>query len=295
MKLYAWLTFLALCAATAVADEEAADNAAPVEAHTPTKNTIGMTMVPIPAGTFHMGSPDREPGRNNNEGQVEATITKPFLMSDTEVTQEQWTAVMGNSPWDGAVSNSFAKKGPRFPAVGVTWDDAMAFCKELTDSERKAGKVPADVTYSLPTEAQWEFACRAGSANAYAFGHAASKLGDYAWWGGDISDGNARAEPYAHEVGGKQPNAWNLFDMHGNVSEWCLDGFEDTLPGGTDPLTPASGYDRAVRGGGWTDGHGNCRSAWRWRESSASSSYSRGFRVVRTLGTADGTAAEDSK
>ena len=99
MTLYAWLTFLALCAATAVADEEAADKAAPAEASAQITNSIGMTLVPIPAGTFQMGSPDREPGRNNNERQVEVTITKPFLISDTEVTQKQWTEVMGNSPW----------------------------------------------------------------------------------------------------------------------------------------------------------------------------------------------------
>jgi formylglycine-generating enzyme required for sulfatase activity len=231
-----------------------------------------------------MGSPDREPGRNNNEGQVEVTITKPFLISDTEVTQEQWTEVMGNSPWEGAVSNSFAKKGPRFPAVGISWDDAVAFCKELTDSERGAGKIPSDVSYSLPTEAQWEYACRAGSRKAYTFGHDASTLSDHGWWGGDIGNGNAASERYAHEVGSKIPNAWKLHDMHGNVSEWCADGFEDKLPGGKDPVAPTRGYDRVVRGGGWTDGAESCRSAWRWRESAASSSYSRGFRVVSTIG-----------
>jgi formylglycine-generating enzyme len=294
MKRYAWLSILALCATTALAEDEAADKLVPAETAAPVKNTIGMTLVGIPAGTFLMGSPNREPGRNNNEEQVEVTITKPFMIGDTEVTQEQWTEVMGSSPWEGAVSNSFAKKGSRFPAVGVTWDDAVAFCKELTESEREAGKIPADVSYALPTEAQWECACRAGSKKAFAFGHDASKLSDYAWWGGDIGNGNAASERYGHEVGSKQPNTLKLFDMHGNVSEWCLDGFEDKLPGGKDPLTPTRGYDRVVRGGGWTDGSQSCRSAWRGRDSSASSSYSRGFRVVRTLGTADGTA-EDTK
>lgn len=303
MKQYAWLIITAICAAGALADDagsvkteieekteasdktESNEKTAPAETAAPMKNSIGMSLIPIAAGTFQMGSPDREEGRNHGvEGQVEVTISKPFLISDTEVTQEQWTEVMGNSPWEGAVSNSFAKKGARFPAVGVTWDDAVAFCKELTESEREAGKIPADVSYALPTEAQWEYACRAGSKKAYAFGHDASKLGDYAWWGGDIGNGNAAAERYGHEVGSKQPNTLKLFDMHGNVSEWCLDGFEDKLPGGKDPLAPTRGYDRAVRGGGWTDGSHSCRSAWRWRESSASSSYSRGFRVVRTVG-----------
>lgn len=284
MKQYVWIMSLALCATGALADEETAEKAAPADSPTPIRNTIGMTLVPIPTGTFQMGSPDREPGRNNNEGQVEVTITKPFLISDTEVTQEQWSEVMGNSPWDGAVSNSFAKKGARFPAVGISWDDAVAFCKELTESEREAGKIPADVSYSLPTEAQWEYSCRAGSRKTYAFGNDASKLSDHAWWGGDIGNGNASSERYAHEVASKQPNAWKLYDMHGNVSEWCQDGFEDKLPGGKDPLAPTRGYDRAVRGGGWRDGSENCRSAWRWRESSASSDYSRGFRVVRTVG-----------
>ena len=283
MKKYASLIIIAICAAGALADEEVGEKAAPADGSAPIKNSIGMTLVPIPSGAFQMGSSDREPGRNNNEGQVEVTISKPFLISDTEVTQEQWTEVMGNSPWEGAVSNSFAKKGPRFPAVGITWDDAVAFCKELTILEREAEKIPSGVSYSLPTEAQWEYSCRAGSRKAYTFGHDASKLSDHAWWGGYIGNGNASSERYAHEVASKLPNAWKLFDMHGNVSEWCLDGFEDKLPGGKDPVTPTRGYDRAVRGGAWVDGEKNCRSAWRWRDSSASSSYSRGFRVVRTV------------
>jgi formylglycine-generating enzyme required for sulfatase activity len=295
MTRYALIAIAVLSAVPGFAAEDAGDASATKETPAPIKNSIGMTLVPIPAGAFQMGSSDREPGRNNNEGQVDVTISKPFLISDTEVTQQQWTEVMGNAPWEGAVSNSFAKKGARFPAVGISWDDAVAFCKELTDSEREAGKIPSDVSYSLPTEAQWEYACRAGSRKAYTFGHDAAKLSDHAWWGGDIGNGNASAERYAHEVASKQPNAWKLFDMHGNVSEWCLDGFEDKLPGGKDPLAPTRGYDRAVRGGGWTDGAVNCRSAWRWRESSASSSYSRGFRLVRTLGTADGAAAEGTK
>jgi len=138
MKKYASLIIIAICAAGALADEEVGEKAVPADGFAPIKNSIGMTLVPIPSGAFQMGSSDREPGRNNNEGQVEVTISKPFLISDTEVTQEQWTEVMGNSPWEGAVSNSFAKKGPRFPAVDITWDDAVAFCKELTILEREA-------------------------------------------------------------------------------------------------------------------------------------------------------------
>jgi formylglycine-generating enzyme len=300
VKQYALIMMFTLCASEAFADEAATTNAAVEEEKTassekaaqeepasPVANSIGMKLVHIPAGTFQMGSPGREPGRNNNEGQIDVTISKPFLISDTEVTQEQWTEVMGSSPWEGAVNNSAAKKGPRFPAVGMTWDDAVEFCKELTTVEREAGKLSSDRAYSLPTEAQWEYACRAGSRKAYSFGHDASKLGDFAWWGGDVGNGNASSERYGHEVASKQPNAWKLFDMHGNVSEWCLDGFEDKLPGGKDPLAPTRGYDRAVRGGGWTDGADSCRSARRGSDSSASSSYSRGFRVVCTVADSD--------
>ena len=254
----------------------------------PISNSVGMTMVLIPAGSFQMGSPDRETGRNNNEGQVPVTISKPFLMSDTEVTQEQWTEVMGNSPWDGAVENAFAKKGPRFPAVGITWDEAVAFCKELTESEREAGKIDSDVSYSLPTEAQWDYACRAGSRKAYSFGHDASQLGDFAWWGGDVGDGNASEERYAHEVAKKNPNKWMLFDLHGNVSEWCQDGSAEELRGGTDPVAPAIGHERAVRGGSWEEGGFALRCASRSFGSSASSSFSRGLRVVRNVSESDG-------
>jgi len=283
-----FLLLLALVDATAGQRCVAADSEGPTAA----TNSVGMTLIPIASGTFKMGSPKSEPARSHaREEQVEVTISQPFLMSDTEVTQEQWTKVMGNSPWEGAVSNSFAKKGKRYPAVSVSWEEAMAFCKALTDSERAAGRIASDVAYSLPTEAQWEYACRAGTTDAYSYGHDPSQLSDVAWWGGVSGSGNAASERYAHEVGTRKPNAWNLFDMHGNVSEWCLDGYKDKLPGGKDPLAPASGFSRVVRGGNWESESSGCRSAYRDEASLARRGYSMGFRVIRNVGAADGASA----
>lgn len=201
---------------------------------------------------------------------------------------------MGTTPWDGAVSNAFAKKGPRYPAVSISWEEAMAFCNALTKSERASGKIPSHAAYSLPTEAQWEYACRAGTTTAYSFGDDASDLSDYAWWGGAAGNGNAASERFAHEVATKKANAWNLFDMHGNVSEWCLDGYQDKLSGGKDPLAPAGGYARVVRGGSWEAEPSQCRSAFRDEASLAGRGHARGFRVVLNTASPD-TPAESKK
>ena len=122
-------------------------------------NTIGMELIEIPAGTFTMGSPAGEKSRGNNEEQVAVTLTKPFWLGKTEVTQGQWQQVMGTAPWE---DESGAKMGEVFAATYVSWDDAAAFCQRLTDAEHKNGKLQASESYHLPTEAQWEYACRAG-------------------------------------------------------------------------------------------------------------------------------------
>ena len=207
------------------------------------RNSIGMKLTLIPAGTFMMGSPESEEARNNNEHQHEVTISKAFYMQTTEVTQGQWKAVMGTEPWKGQEFSKYVKEGPDYPAVYVSWDDAVAYCKKLSEKEGK--------TYRLPTEAQWEYACRAGTETAWSFGNDEKALGDYAWY---EENAFSAGEQYAHQVGLKKPNAFGLYDMHGNVWEWCHDYYgEDYYQQSPekDPTGPASGSSRVLRGGSW--------------------------------------------
>ena len=250
---------------------------------------IEMELIGIPAGTVTMGSPADEKNRFEDEEQVSVTLTKPFSLGKTEVTQGQWKEVMGTEPWDG---QKYVKADKDCPATYVSWDDATAFCQNLTEIERKAGKLKADEEYRLPTEAEWEYACRAGTETAFSFGDDESKLGEYAWWGGfDLAaltkgevkagGGNAAREQYAHTVGTKKPNPWGLHDMHGNVAEWCSDWYGDSLAGGTDPVGPEEGSSRVFRGGGWWPDPGFCRSARRVNLPSDRRSF-LGFRVARS-------------
>ena len=238
-------------------------------------NSIGMELIEIPAGKFTMGSPVGEKDHQNNEAQVSVTLTKSFTLGKTEVTQGQWQSVMGTEPWTGQ-KNVQADKD--CPATYVSWGDATEFCKRLTDLERTAGTLKADEEYHLPTEAQWERACRAGTETAFSFGDDESKLGEYAWF-----DGNAKnvGEQYAHKVGLKKPNPWGLHDMHGNVWEWCSDWYDGKLIGGVDPIGPEGGSTRVFRGGCWGFTPGRCRSAN--RGDAPSNRVNRlGFRVARS-------------
>jgi len=206
---------------------------------------VTMKLVLIPAGKFIMGSPDSELGRNEDEGpQHEVTISKPFYMGVTEVTQAQYEAVMGTNP-------SYYK-GATNPVEMVSWNDATEFCKKLAEKTRQ--------TVRLPTEAEWEYACRAGSKTEFSFGDADEGIGDYVW-----SSANKKGDA-THPVGQKKPNAWGLFDMHGNVEEWCSDWWCGVYPKGavTDPQGPASGEEyRVLRGGAWFNNRVVCRSASR--------------------------------
>jgi len=235
------------------------------------ENSIGMKLVEIPAGNFTMGSPAGEKDRQVNEQQVPVTIVKPFLIGQTEVTQGQWKAVMGTEPWKG---QEYIKVGPNYPATYVSWDDATAFCEALSTKEGKQ--------YSLPTEAQWEYACRSGTQAAFSFGGDEAQLSTYAWWGGISGGGNAQNEPYAHEVALKKPNPVGLYDMHGNCWEWCNDYYAATLSGGNDPKGPVAGADRVIRGGSWDFRAFYCRSAYRnYRVPTYRNYFRSGFRVVR--------------
>ena len=237
-------------------------------------NSIGLKLVPIPPGRFTMGSPATEKDRGTDEGQVAVTITRPFLIGKTVVTTAQWKGVMKSQPWKG---QRCVVAGDDAPAVYVDWHDAVAFCRKLTVQERAGGWLEKGEHYRLPTAAEWEYACRAGTTSAWSFGADPRKLSDYAWHYGNTSD---RKEAYAHRVGRKKPNPWGLCDMHGNVYEWCSDWYKSTLAGGENPQGPSTGTMKVLRGGGWGYDPARCRSADRNKNDPSFTDFSGGFRVV---------------
>jgi len=240
-------------------------------------NSIGMELIEIPAGKFTMGIPVGEKGRQENEAQITVTLIKPFSLGKTEVTQGQWKEVMGTEPWK---EQPLVKADKDCPATYVSWDDATAFCQNLTEIERKAGKLKADEEYRLATEAEWECACRAGTTTAYSFGDDEKQLGEYVWFNGNSENVD---EEYAHKVGLKKPNPWGLYDMHGNVFEWCSDRYGEALSGGVDPIGPNGGSFRVLRGGSWWgDPAGYCRSANRNGNVPSRRRNYLGFRVARS-------------
>jgi len=233
-------------------------------------------LVPIPAGEFTMGSPAKEKGREADEELVRVMLTRPFRLGKTEVTQGQWEQVMGSKPWNG---QEYVRADKDCPAIYVSWDDATKFCETLTDLERKAGTLKANEEYRLPTEAEWEYACRAGTQTAFSFGDYETQLGECAWFGGNAWN---VGEAYAHKVGLKKPNPWGLHDMHGNVWEWCSDWYGEELPGGKNPVGARGGSFRVCRGGSWWLAPGSCRSADRDSYIPSLRRLSLGFRVART-------------
>lgn len=241
-------------------------------------NGLNLTLVWCLPGEFTIGSPTSEPGRQPSESQVKVLQLHGYWLGQTEVTQAQWQDVMHTVPWLG---KSNVRTGPDFPAVYVSWDDAMQFCQQLTQQERQAGRLPAGWEYSLPTESQWEFACRAGTKTAYHFGSDNRQLSQYAWYSGNAF---SRGERYPHQVAQKLSNPWGLHDMHGNVREWCLDWFAPTMASGINPVGPASGTKRVARGGSWAHASTACRSATRVGIPPSQKDDHHGFRValVRT-------------
>jgi len=229
----------------------------------------GINLVHIQAGTFLMGSPTDEPKRQSDEGpQTLVTITKDFYIGATDVTQGQYSAVMGSNP-------SFHKSaGKDAPVEQVSWFDAIAFCQRLTDRERDARHLPKNYAFTLPTEAQWEYACRAGTTGPY-FGD----LEAMAWFGEGTN--MKRGGRITHPVATKMPNAWGIYDMEGNVREWCLDWW-GSYSGGeiTDPSGGSIGPFRVVRGSCWVDPVDYCRSACRFFDRPESVSGGVGFRIV---------------
>jgi len=227
-------------------------------------NGVNLEMILIPAGEFMMGSPDLDMDAYPVEKpQHRVRITKPFYLGKYLVTQEQYEAVMGSNPSDF--------KGPKNPVEQVTWDNCQQFLAKLNAKiGTQGGK------FVLPTEAQWEYACRAGSATRYCFGDDAAQLRDYAWY-------IVNSESNPHAVGEKKPNAWGLYDMHGNVWEWCHDFYGAyRAEAATDPSGPRNGSGHVLRGGAWSYPAKFCRSANRYNLVRGFRYISLGFRVART-------------
>lgn len=216
---------------------------------------VKMEFVLITSGSFTMGTENS----STDEKAHKVTITKPFYLGKFEVTQKQWQQVMGANP------SGF--KGEQNPVDRVSWNDGQEFLKKVNALVPGGG-------FRLPTESEWEYACRAGSTGDYA---GTGKLDDMGWYGGN-------SENKTHPVGAKKPNAWGLFDMHGNVYEWCAD-WKGEYPAGvvTDPSGPEQGSSRVLRGGSWYFNASVCRSASRLEDAPVTRHYSYGFRVALGL------------
>jgi formylglycine-generating enzyme required for sulfatase activity len=239
-------------------------------------NTVGMEFLLIPAGSFQMGSADEDRDAAANEKpRHRVAIGRPFYLGKYEVTQAQWQAVMGSSPHTLPRSNSFYDipgmaarlNNPTNPAT-VSWNDAQEFVRRLN---RKEGQS----RYRLPTEAEWEYAARAGTTNAYSFGDDGRQLHRYAWHGEDFVSGAH------HRVGEKAPNPWGLHDIHGNVWEWVQDFYTDRYgPTDAEPSGPPAGSGHVVRGGSWHVTSNSWRSAVRKEYDADYRGISIGFRVA---------------
>jgi formylglycine-generating enzyme required for sulfatase activity len=219
---------------------------------------VKLEMLLIPAGKFKMGSPASEKNRFDVETQHEVTITKPFYMGKYEVTQEQWEAVMGNNPSE--------TKGAKLPVTDVSWEDCQEFIKKLN--------AKTDGGYRLPTESEWEYACRAGTTTAYSFGDKITPK-DANYYDSKID------KPVA--VGSYKPNAFGLYDMHGNVWEWCDEDWHGEYPFAvTDPKGPATGKLRVLRGGSFYVIESGARSSNRYVITPTDRFFDLGFRLART-------------
>ena len=249
-------------------------------------HSISMKLVPIPAGEFLMGSPDLDPDADDDEKpQHLVRITRPFLLAPWPVTQSQYQRVMGETP-------SYFKDQPENPVETVSWYDAVRFCNRLSEMEKRKpfyeikGKVVTIPSkegpgFRLPSEAEWEYACRAGSKTRYSFGDDPAGLGEHAWY---RENSGQQTQP----VGKKHPNKFGLYDMHGNVWEWCWDGWDEDYyklfsmhKPVVDPLGPSLATFRVVRGGGWDFSPRSLWSAARVKREPDDKLVSLGFRVAR--------------
>ncbi len=236
-------------------------------------NGLQMAFCWCPPGKFRMGSPPDEPNRYDDEDQVEVTLSHGFWLGKYPVTQQEYEQIMGNNPSKFSASGRGKDKvagidTSRFPVESVSWEDAMEFFRKLTEQERGAGRLAEGWKYTLPTEAQWEYACRAGTTTAY-------------WFGSSI---NAKQANFEGKVGRPTPvgsypsNGWGLYDTHGNVLEWCLDKYAGQLSGGMDPSGPVTSADGVFRGGSWGHVAQHARAAYRLRNAPSDRGDALGFR-----------------
>jgi sulfatase modifying factor 1 len=229
-------------------------------------NSIGMKLIWIPANEFDMGSSESE---TDEKPIHRVRISKGFWIGSTEVTQGQYKAIMEDEPWSG---EKYVQVSDLNPAVYVSWENAVEFCRRLSQKENRI--------YRLPTEAEWEYACRANSETRFSFGDNEKYLGEYAWYQDNTWEIDQK---YARQVGQKYPNAFGLYDMHGNAWEWCSDWYDEKFYSEsqkTDPQGPGSGRFRVIRGGSWHFTPWRCRSAARSGQLPYVKFMSFGFRVV---------------
>lgn len=263
-------------------------------------NSIGMKLVPIPAGEFVMGSPDGEENTGNDEHpQHRVQITRPIYLGVYEVTQSQYKTVMGVNPsWfspSGRGKDEVAGLSTNgHPVERVSWLDAVTFCNRLSEREGRKPFYEIDGErvrvpdwngrgYRLPTEAEWEYACRGGTHTRYALGEDETSLGEYAWFSWNSGGPTGPDTRRTHPVGEKRPNRFGLFDMQGNVLELCWDGYEKGYYGAaplSDPHGPDGTSERVNRGGSWLDPPWDCRPANRSWIGPDHRSDSVGFRVA---------------
>lgn len=262
----------------------APENSAPVEDLKIETNSIGMKMTLVPPGEFLMGADEDEVG-SHDETPHQVRITQPFYMGICEVTQEEYERVMGTNPSHLTIGARALERFPGLdtrwlPVEQVSWENAVEFCRQLSarPEEQRTGRC-----YRLPTEAEWEYACRAGTTTAYFFGRELN--------GGDANFESASAkDPRLRRttlVGSYQSNAFGLYDMHGNVSEWCSDWYDANYYNDSpvdDPSGPALGRFRVIRGGCYIAVASICSSAFRDRNIPSKRDYTLGFRVARSVG-----------
>jgi formylglycine-generating enzyme required for sulfatase activity len=241
---------------------EVSTNTSEAIAKTFTIADLAMDMLWVKPGTFEMGRPSSEKDRGDDETLHTVTLTQGFHLGKHEVTQSQWEKVMGSNP--------SKYKGADRPVEQVSWTDVTSFCAKLTASERSAGRLPAGMTYQLPTEAQWEYVCRAGTKTAFSFGDGLTSAP------ANISAGRGETT----DVGKYPSNPWGFHDMHGNVHEWCSDWYGDYPAGAArDPVGPADGSSRVSRGGSWIHTANIARSANRFRRTPGRRFNYLGFRL----------------
>ena len=233
-------------------------------------DVASLDMIWVEAGSFEMGSPDDEVGRSNDEKLHQVVLTKGYWLGKSEVTQGQYKTVTGENPsWT---------QGMELPVEKVSWLEALSFCAKINELEKNAGRLPEGYEYSLPSEAQWEYACRAGTSTPLNSGSELSpdNMDKVGWYQGNSC---LQIQP----VENKQKNSWGFYDMHGNVWEWCSDWYSSTYYENApmvDPTGPETGGRRVLRGGSWNDSMEDCRSAVRYYFNPNERANYTGFRLA---------------